>query len=483
MPQPESAPPNIVYIYADDLGCHELGSFGQEKIRTPNLDRLAAEGMRLTRHYSGSAVCAPSRCVLLTGKHSGRAIIRGNKEVGGWGPEEPEGQWPLPDEEITLAELLQACGYTTGAFGKWGLGGPGSEGHPCNQGFDHFYGYLCQRVAHNYYPTHMWRNHDVDVLHNNDFFRAHQKINAPLASETAYNNAYRGGDFAPEAMLDEAIGFVNQHASDGPFFLYFPSPIPHLALQAPQEFVDQYPREWDETHYLGDKGYLPNARPRATYAAMITYLDFSVGKIIEALDSQGVLENTIILFSSDNGASWVGGVDMAFFNSLGNLRGRKATLWEGGIRVPTIAWWPGHIEAGTETDIISGQHDTLPTIMDLIGFAEDVSSIPGGIDGISLAPTLLGRPQDQVHHDHLYWEFPEGSQQQAVLMGRGRYKAIRPNLRRGGLAIELYDLNTDPGESNNIAADHPDLVKRAGEIMQREHRPSELFPIKALDER
>jgi arylsulfatase A len=470
--------PNIVLIYADDLGYREVGAFGQEKIKTPNLDRLAEQGMKLTRYYSASPVCAPSRCSLLTGLHTGHSTIRGNKPTPGtrWhDPEGPEGQWPIPDEEVTLAERLNEQGYTTGVFGKWGLGGPGSTGHPNFQGFDHFYGYLCQRVAHNYYPTHLWRNHDVDILPGNTWFRSAQKIDEPLENEAAYNERFRGEHYAPTEIADEMLRWLDA-SDDEPFFLYYASVIPHVALQAPQEWVDRYPLEWDEKPYLGDKGYLPNARPRATYAAMISYFDDVVGRILDHLDEAGIADNTIVIFTSDNGTSWVGGVDIGFFNSTGVLRGRKAQLWEGGIREPFIARWPGHIEAGSSSAVPAVAYDMVPTFLDLIG-ARPVR----GVDGVSLGPTLLGRPDEQRGREFLYWEYPEGGQSQAVLLDNGRYKAIRTNLRKGDLAIQLFDLDHDPGETTDIAAENPAIVKRARWIMEREHTNSDLFPIKILD--
>lgn len=472
-------PPNIVLIYADDLGYRETGAYGQEKIRTPNIDRLAAEGMRFTQYYSGSPVCAPSRCVLLTGKHTGHAAIRGNLEVPGtrWhDPESPEGQAPLPADEVTLAERLKTLGYATGAFGKWGLGGPGSEGHPCYQGFDHFYGYLCQRVAHNYYPTHLWRNHDVDILPGNTFFPSAQKIDAPLASEDDYNRRYRGAHYAPAEIADEMLRWLDAN-DDKPFFLYYASIIPHVALQVPQEWVDRYPADWDDQPYLGNSGYLPNARPRATYAAMISYFDDVVGRILRHLDERGLAENTIVLFSSDNGTSWVGGVDIAFFNSVGELRGRKAQMWEGGIREPFVVRWPNHVAPGTTSDLACVAYDVAPTILDLFN---PRAAAEEAFDGLSLAPTLLAAG-DQPTHDFIYWEYPEGPQWQAVLLD-GRYKALRNNLRKGDLTILLFDLASDPGESKDIAAEHPDLVSRAERLMKSERTPNALFPIKVLDE-
>ena len=465
-------PPNIVIFLADDLGYGELGCYGQEKIRTPNIDQLAAEGMRFTQFYSGSTVCAPSRCVLMTGRHTGHSFIRGNREVGGWGPEEPEGQYPLADEQITLAELLQEHGYATCAVGKWGLGGPGSEGHPNRQGFDHFYGYLCQRVAHNYYPTHLWRNSDVDVQHGNRYFKSHQRLKAPLATEAEYDR-FKGEDYAPQAIADEATQFVRDHA-DEPFFLYYASIIPHMALQAPDDYVDQYPRAWDEAPYLGGNGYLPTPRPRATYAAMISFLDASVGRIMQELEEQGIADDTIILFTSDNGTTFNGGVDREFFESLAGLRGHKCNLYEGGIRAPMIARWPGRIPAGSESGHIGCSYDILPTMMDLLGLPE-----PDDIDGISFAPALLDQGE-QPAHDHLYWEYPESKQQQAVRFGD--FKAIRPNLRKGDLTIELYNLAADPGEEHNLAEERPDLVERARALMSASRSPNPLFPITALDE-
>ncbi|USN99809.1 MAG: arylsulfatase [Phycisphaeraceae bacterium] len=468
--------PNIVLVFADDLGLYELGCYGQEKILTPNIDRLAAEGMRFTRFYSASTVCAPSRCSLLTGMHTGHAFIRGNKEVGGWGPEDHEGQQPLPAEMVTLAERLKDLGYDTAAFGKWGLGGPGSTGHPCYQGFDHFYGYLCQRVAHNYYPTHLWRNHDVDVLGGNRYFSAHQRIDAPLEDEAEYARRFAGGDYAPEQIIKEAERWIADRAKDGrdaPFFVYYASIIPHVALQAPQDFVDRYPRSWDAEPYLGRNGYLPNPRPRATYAAMISFLDEAVGRLRVALEKSGQLDNTIILFTSDNGTTFAGGVDRVFFDSLGDLRGFKTNLYEGGIREPLIAWWPGHIGVGYESDLIAQSIDLLPTIIEAAG-----GHAPVDIDGFSILPTLVSSGEQRVH-DVLYWEFPEGRQQQAVLIG-GRWKAIRPDLKKG-LTLELYDIMHDPTESTDVAGDRPEIVAQAEQLMRESRFPSELFPIPALD--
>jgi len=470
MARTDARRPNIILVMADDLGYRELGCFGQEKIQTPNIDRLAEEGMKFARFYSGSPVCAPTRCCLMTGKHTGHAYVRGNREVGGWGPEEPEGQLALPDRETTVAEVLKRRGYATSAVGKWGLGGPGSEGHPCNQGFDHFYGYLCQRVAHNYYPTHLWRNHDVDVLRGNQYFNAHQRLEAAPANEADYEQ-YRGDDYAPAAMIEEAEGSIREHRED-PFFLYFPSPIPHAGLQAPQEYVDRYPREWDPEPYLGTAGYVPTPRPRATYAAMISYLDASVGRLRATVEELGLGQDTVILFTSDNGTTFNGGCDREFFNSLGELRGTKCTVYEGGLRVPTIAWWPGRVKAGSESDHIGGSWDFLPTLAEIGG-----ARAPKGIDGLSFMPAMLG--QEQRDHEYLYFEYPERDRQQALIMGD--WKGVRTNLRDGNLDIALYNLADDPGEENDLAEKHPDMVERMRKTMKSARVPSEHFPIPALD--
>ena len=275
-------PPNIVFILADDLGYGEVGCFGQEKIKTPHIDSLAKEGVRLTEHYSGSPVCASSRCVLLTGLHTGHAEIRNNREVGGWGQDEPEGQLPLSAGTNTISSSLQKNGYVTGAFGKWGLGGPESDGHPNKQGFDTFYGYLCQRVAHNYYPTHLWNNQTKEMLEGNGvWFAAHEKLDAP--PETY--ERFAAGTYAPDRILEEAVDFIDAHAKE-PFFLYFASTIPHLALQIPDEELGAYPKSWDTEPYLGDKGYLPHPRPRAAYAAMITRFDAEVGRNCQSAQRQ-----------------------------------------------------------------------------------------------------------------------------------------------------------------------------------------------------
>ncbi len=469
---PELAPatenrPNIIYIYADDLGYNEVGAYGQEKIRTPNLDRLAAEGMRFTQHYSGSAVCAPSRAVLLTGKHSGHAFIRGNKELGGWGPDEPEGQWPLAAEEVTLAEILQQNGYATGAMGKWGLGGPDAHGHPNLQGFDHYYGYLCQRVAHNYYPTHLWRNGDKDMLPGNDWFSAHQRLEEPPSDYADYDR-YQGTTYAPDLIADEALRFIRDNA-EHPFFLYYPTIVPHVAIQVPEDSLAEYEDEFVETPYLGDQSYLPHPTPRAAYAAMITRMDRNVGRVLDLVAELGLDDNTIIMFSSDNGPTWVGGSDLEFFDGNGVLRGRKQQLYEGGIRVPMLARWPGHIEPGTVTDHLSAQWDVLATVLDIVDI--DGAEAPEDTDGISFAPTLFG-DREQEQHEVMYWEL---GRQQAVRLGE--WKLYRRANGDGDIVdVELFNLANDIGEQDNLAEARPELVAELIEVAARSRVPSEIFP-------
>ncbi|MCP3914975.1 MAG: arylsulfatase [bacterium] len=461
--------PNVVYILADDLGWSEVGSYGQTKIATPNLDRLAREGMRFTQHYSGSPVCAPSRCVLLTGKHTGHATVRDNWENGGWGRDEPEGQYPLPTGTPTLGSVLQEAGYATPAVGKWGLGGPDSTGHPNQQGFEHFYGYLCQRKAHNYYPTHLWRNEAKHVLEGNAYFRAHQKLGEPLATEAAYFDRFQAQQYAPDLMIEEALGFVKQNAKK-PFFLYFASPVPHVALQVPAEELEQYPREWDAEHYLGQKSYLPHPRPRAAYAAMVTRFDRDIGRILNLLDELELTDNTLVLFSSDNGPTFNGGTDSEFFESAGPFRGLKCSVYEGGIRVPMIARWPERIAAGAETNHLSAFQDVLPTVAELVG-----AKTPEGLDGVSFAPTLLG-DEGQAQHDYLYWEY---AGQQALRAGQ--WKAVRPKLERGDVTTQLFDLESDVGEKNDVADEHPEVLARMEKLLLEARSPSKVFPLPAID--
>lgn len=466
--QPAERPPNVILVLADDLGWNEVGAYGQQKIRTPNMDRLAREGMRFTDHYSGSTVCAPSRCVLMTGKHTGHAVVRANWENGGWGEDEPEGQYPLPDEEITIAEVFKRAGYATGCYGKWGLGGPETEGHPNEQGFDEFVGYLCQRRAHNFYPTHLWRNHEKLEL-GNPYHTGHEKITEPLESEQAYLDRWSKGTYACDVMRDAAVKFIQDHV-DEPFFIYYPSLIPHVAIQVPNEETEAYPRDWDPEPYLGQKGYIPHGRPNAAYAGMITRLDRELGQLMATLEEEGIADDTIVIVTSDNGTTWAGGVDAAFFDSTGPWRGLKGSLYEGGIRVPMIARWPGRIPAGTVSDVPSSFQDHMPTLCAAAGLPA-----PDGHDGRNLLPVLSGSA-DSVDREHLYWEYIN---KQAVR--KGRWKALRLKLKQGDDTIVLYDLESDPGETTDVAAANPDVVADMRRIMEAEHVPSEVFPLPTID--
>jgi arylsulfatase len=467
---PPADPPNLIYILADDLGYGELGSYGQAHIRTPHLDRLAEQGMRFTQHYSGSPVCAPSRCTLLTGMHTGHAEIRDNDEMSArgdvWNDPALEGQRPLSDGAVTLGELLQDAGYVTASVGKWGLGWVGSEGDPNRQGFDHFYGYICQRIAHNYYPTHLWRDGEKEVL-DNELFSPHQRLpdDADPTLASSYD-AYRGNDYAMDSLTEDALAFVRENR-DRRFFLYLAYPVPHVALQVPDEDVREYAGAFEETPYRGDKGYLPHPTPRAAYAAMITRMDKDIGRLMAQLAELGLDDDTLVVFTSDNGPSWVGGVDREFFDSSGGLRGRKAQLYEGGIRVPMIARWPGHVPPGSVSGHVSAFWDVLPTFAELAG-----APIPAGIDGLSMVPTLLGRPDEQPAHELLYWEHARSHQ----AVREGDWKALR---KHPGGPIELYDLATDPAEQHDVAASHPGIVARLTALMHEARTPSEHFPLKS----
>ena len=435
--------PNVILIVADDLGYRELGCYGQAKIRTPYLDRLAQQGMRLTQHYSGNAVCAPSRCVLMTGKHPGHAWIRNNREM------RPEGQQPIPASEVTLGEVLAELGYATGAFGKWGLGGPGSTGEPLQQGFQRFFGYNCQRHAHSYYPDYLWSDGHRIALKNNPPVPGHASLPAgadPL-DPSSYEQ-FRGQDYAPDRIHAQVLKFVQEN-QERPFFLYYPTIIPHVALHVPEEELAAYHQlGWHDPPFTREQGYgyTPHFTPRAAYAAMITRMDRYIGRLLQLLDELELADDTIVVFSSDNGTTHLEAeVDYEFFSSVGELRGLKGQLYEGGIRVPTIVRWPGRVPAGVASDRVSGFEDWLPTLLELVG---GQSVVPDGIDGISLAPTLRGEAQPA--RPFLYREFSGYGGQQAVRAGK--WKAIRTNMNGGNLDIELYNLDADPSERLDVAA-------------------------------
>lgn len=478
-PTKRTSKPNIVFVLADDLGYGDLGCFGQKKIRTPNIDRLAAEGMRLTQHYSGNAVCAPSRCVLMTGLHPGHAFIRDNKSTP------PEGQYPIPLNTVTLGKLLQKQGYVTGAFGKWGLGGPESDGRPLKQGINRFFGYNCQGVAHNFYPTSLWDNETRFPLSNPEFSPHQPKLaNGADSLDPKSYAGFSGQVYSADVIAEQALQFVRDNRNR-PFFLFVPTTIPHLALQVPDEALQEYSGVFpDDPPYVGGRGYLPNRTPRATYAAMVSRMDQHVGKIVSLIRELGMDENTIYVFSSDNGPLYdkYGGTDCEFFESAGPLRGRKGSLYEGGFREPTLIRWKGRIAAGTTSDRVTGFEDWIPTLLELIGSSD---ATPAGLDGISFAPTVLGK--EQPPRPFLYREFPAYGGQ--VCLRLGDWKGVVQNLMPQGKRpaapwkMELYNLKDDIAEKKDLAADHPDIVARIDSIMREQHKPSAEFPFPALDKR
>ena len=443
----EKRRPNVVFILGDDLGYGDLGCYGQKKIRTPNIDKIAAEGMRFTQFYSGNPVCAPSRCALMTGYHSGHGQVRDNKQIGGeegWKLGSTiGGQWPLTDGTFTVGHLFQKAGYATGAFGKWGLGRVGTSGDTQKQGFDHFFGYICQRQAHTYYPNHLWRDGQVLWIEENKD-----------GAERVYS---------PDLIVKEALNFITAN-KDRLFFLYVPFTIPHVALQVPEDSLAEYKDRWPDSPYNGKKGYVAHLHPRACYAAMVTRMDRYIGQIMGLLQTLGLEENTLVLFSSDNGPTYAGGSDAGFFESAGPLRGLKGSVWEGGIRVPFIARWPGRIKAGSESDQTAAFWDLLPTCAELL----DVQP-PAVIDGLSILPTLLGRPEQQKQHEYLYWEL---SGQQAVRMGDWKALRLKP-----GQKTQLFSLKMDTGEKIDVAERNPDIVARLSEIFTKGRTESDVFPL------
>lgn len=446
--QAQTSRPNIIFILADDLGYGDLGCYGQKLIQTPQLDAMAKQGMRFTQFYAGTAVCAPSRSSLLTGQHTGHTPIRGNKGV------EPEGQWPIPDSAITIAEVLKKAGYTTGDFGKWGLGAIASTGDPIKQGFDFFYGYNCQSKAHDYYPDHLWENDT--------------RINFPA------NTPDHPTDYSAELIQQKALQFIDQQKNK-PFFLYLSYTLPHAALQVPDDSLfEKYKKLFNEkpvpVQPWNGKGYAPQAYPHAAYAAMVSRLDAYVGQIMQKLKESGIDKNTLVIFSSDNGPHKEGGNEPEWFNSNGSLRGIKRDLYEGGIREPMIAWWPGKVKAGSTSDYAGAFWDFLPTFAEL---AKQPS--PKGIDGISILPVLF-QQKNQPAHSWLYWEFHEEGGKQAVRMGKWKGVRLKVNTQPNG-PIELYDLQTDVAEKNNVADKHPDIVQAIQKIMQQQHRESPDFPL------
>ncbi len=453
--------PNIVYIYADDLGYAELGCYGQKKIKTPNLDKMAKEGMRFTQHYASAPVCAPSRCMLMTGKHGGHSYIRGNYELGGFEDNTEGGQMPLPNDTYTLPKMLKKAGYTTALCGKWGMGMNGTTGSPLNQGFDYYYGYLDQKQAHNLYPTHLWENDKWDTLRNS-YIYVHRPIDSLKATDADFN-AFKGKDYAPAKMTEKALNFIEKNKGK-PFFLYLPYTIPHVSLQAPDEWVQKYIGQFDEKPYYGQKGYASTKYPLSTYAAMITFLDAQVGLVMDKIKSLSLDENTIFMFSSDNGVTFdVGGVNAAFFNSTDGLRGRKQDVYEGGTRVPFIARWKGEIPANSVSGHVSVQYDLMATLAELTG--QKVQNT----DGLSFLQELLGNKTKQKKHEFLFFEFPEKGGQVAIRMGD--WKGVRIDVRKNPQTVwQLFNLQTDRNETTDVAAQNPEIIKQLEVIQKREHQ-------------
>ena len=477
----KTSKPNIIYILADDLGRAELGCFGQEKIETPNVDRLATEGMRFTNHYSGQAVSGPSRCVLFTGLRSGHAYIRGNDEVGSrgnvWSHEAMlrdsslEGQRPVPANTIMIPRKLKEAGYATACIGKWGLGWPGSVSTPNKMGFDFFYGYNCQRQAHTYYPPFLYRNECREYLENQLQPVPGTKLDkgADPFDEKSYAK-YVKKQYAPDLLYKELISFVEK-SKDKPFALFWTTPVPHVPLQAPEKWIQYYREKFgDEKPYIGDKGYFPCRYPHATYAAMVSYWDEQIGGLVKKLKELGIYENTVIIFTSDNGPTFNGGSDSPYFDSAKPYKSEigwgKASLREGGIRVPMIATWPGHIPAGTESDLLSAFWDMMPTMCELAGVKSPET------DGISMVPEMLGHNKKQKKHEYLYWEYPEAGGQKAVRIGN--WKAFVRNIYKGGRKVELYNLSDYPYEQNDVAEQHPEIVEKVLEIFRKEHVDAEV---------
>lgn len=443
--------PNIVFIIADDLGYGDLSCYGQTRFSTPNIDQIAKEGIKFTQHYAGSTVCAPSRSVLMTGLHSGHTPIRGN------GNAKPEGQIPIPQATITISQLLQEKNYATGSFGKWGLGFINNEGSPLKHGFDRFFGYYCQGLAHRYYPEYIWDNVSKIELKND----GKQKI-----------------EYAPDLIHSEALKFIENNKNNK-FFLFLPYTLPHAELIVPDdEILQKYRNKYlPEKEYKGNdygdnynnRGYCSQKESHAVFVAMISRLDKYVGEILHKLKEFGIDDNTVIIFTSDNGPHFEGGADPDFFDSNGPLRGYKRDLYEGGIRVPFLVKWPRYIKAGSVSDHISAFWDIFPTLAEITNI-----NIPVKIDGISFLPALLGK-ENQKKHKYLYWEFHEQGGKQAVRLNN--WKGIRFDVHDNpDSPILLYNLDNDVCEEQDVSMKHPEILRNIEEIMMSEHTPSLLFP-------
>lgn len=425
--------PNIILIMADDLGYGDLGIYGQEKIRTPRLDAMALDGARFTDFYSGAPICATSRATLLTGLHSGHVRIRGNYPLV-----------PLANQDTTLGKILNGLGYRTGIIGKWGVGEFGSTGVPNHQGFDYFFGYLNQRNAHSYYPEFVWKND--------------QKI---FLNQGNDNQIY-----SHDLFTEEALAFIQRNKGQ-PYFLYLAYTIPHAELAVPEDSLRPYLGKFPETPWTGNH-FSHQETPRAAFAGMVSRMDRDVGQILDLLDELGLTENTLVIFTSDNGPTYAGGADPEFFNSNGGLRGAKRDLYEGGIRVPLIARWPGEVPKGTISNHPCAMWDLLPTIVEVAG-----GNPPQKIDGISFVPALLGNPTQQKQHRFLYWEYHDSLSSQAVRMATWKGLRHAPND-----PLELYDLSKDIAEKHNIAEQKPEIVEKIELYMSRGRTESSSWPLR-----
>ena len=439
--------PNIVLIIADDLGYGDLSCYGQQRFTTPNIDKMALEGMRFLQFYAGTTVCAPSRACLMTGLHTGHTPVRGNRSM------KPEGQYPLPEGTVTIASLLQQHGYNTGAFGKWGLGPPESTGEPLKQGFDRFYGYICQSLAHNYFPAYVWNDQAKEIFPDNET---------------------RHRVYSADTIHREALQFLERQSAGKPFFLFLPYTIPHGDVMVPHDvtyesFRNRFNEEPRERPASKPESWVVEPYPHAGFASMVTRLDKYVGDVLEMLRKKGLADNTLVIFTSDNGPHRENGGDPEYFDSNGPFRGIKRDLYEGGIRIPFIAYWTGKIKAGTINK------DQL-SLWDLFTTFEQLAGIPvsKNIDGISFVAALHGR--NQRSHDYLYWEFHEQGGKQAVRVKN--WKGVRLDVSlRNDSPLELYNLEHDPGEQTNLAAKYPEIVKRIEQIMKQAHVPDPNWPV------
>jgi len=467
--------PNIVLINVDDLGYAEIGCFGQEKIKTPNLDQMAAEGQRWTNYYSGAPVCSPSRNVLLTGRHGGGCAVQDLKRVDakeswqGIG-DDLRGDWPITTDTYTLQSALKKAGYSTALFGKWGLGEFGSTGSPDKHGIDTFYGYTDQALCHTFYPHFLWNNGRKEII-NTPGIPGH----ATQPEGPVDDAKYTGQKHASKLIIAEALKFVDARATDKkPFFLYYAPTEPHVAMQPPQEWVDQYPREWDTAPYRGEHGYLPHSRPHAAYAATISFLDYNIGLLMKELKAKGLDDNTLVIFTSDNGTTHdVGGVDHAFFHSVADLKGLKGSAHEGGIRVPNIVRWPGKVAAGVTIDQPAYDADIMPSLCALTG------ADPGKPYGDNILPVWLG--QKKILEDRKAMVWCTGGYGGQVAVRIGDMKAYRTNLfpsnKEGPMNWEVYDLAADRGETKNLAATRRDVIEKAQAVLKKEYAPAAGFPV------